>query len=347
VPLLVFFSLVHGVRGLKVIGAGLGRTGTMSMKEALSDLGLGPVYHTKELLFEGAGIPTRHHFELFAAAGRGERIKWANLFKGFQSSLDFPACLFWKEQLQAFPKAKVLLTVRSSGKKWYQSLNSTICRVYGNPAWYVPVLKAVVPVWTSQASMFDAVYWRLVYPLSPKTSNSSISGDEILARICSDEKYAIQTYEAWNQHVMANVPKQRLFVFEPGKTDYLELAAFLGVQAPSKPFPNVNSTREFEKLLLILRAIAGTVVLSPFIMIVLMVLCYSCLERCNRRVPPTVRSRSLSFLEDNLPSPRLASPRMAMPNTPRTPRGSLKIDSPRLPGTGRGLHRRNKSLSVI
>ena len=99
---------------LQVIGAGLGRTGTKSTTRALSDLGLGPAYHMTELLFEEAGIPTRHHFDMFSAAARGEKIKWAQLFKGYQSSLDFPACLFWKEQMQAFPKAKVISRIRNN-----------------------------------------------------------------------------------------------------------------------------------------------------------------------------------------------------------------------------------------
>eukprot|EP00959_Pyramimonas_sp_CCMP1952_P224330 4690836-Pyramimonas_sp.AAC.2 len=91
------------------------------------------------------------------------------------------------------------------------------------------MIRAAFTAFSKQASMLDAVQWRLVHPLSPKTTNSSLRGDVVMERICGDEQYAIETYDAWNQHVIDNVvPKQRLFVFESGKTDYNELAAFLG-----------------------------------------------------------------------------------------------------------------------
>eukprot|EP00959_Pyramimonas_sp_CCMP1952_P224329 4690836-Pyramimonas_sp.AAC.1 len=90
----------------------------------------------KELLFESAGIPTRHHFDRFEAAAKGEKIRWAHLLKGFQSSLDFPACLFWKEQMQAFPKAKV--TLDEFGLEHFQTKTAgsldTVCW------WYPPCL---------------------------------------------------------------------------------------------------------------------------------------------------------------------------------------------------------------
>ena len=53
---------------IRVIGAGYGRTGTMSLKVALERLGFDKCYH----MFEVMGHP--EHIELWRAVNRGEQI---------------------------------------------------------------------------------------------------------------------------------------------------------------------------------------------------------------------------------------------------------------------------------
>src|SRR6266851_9175875 len=105
--------------GLKVIGAGFGRTGTLSIKHALEELGFGPCYHMTEL-FDKPGVDAQ-----WDAIVRGEPVDWNTVFKGYQATVDWPACTFYEELMQAYPDAKVLLTVRDP-EKWYASASGTI-----------------------------------------------------------------------------------------------------------------------------------------------------------------------------------------------------------------------------
>ncbi len=77
---------------LSVIGAGLGRTGTLSLKLALERLGFGPCYHMIEV-FEHH----RDHVSLWDTAAEGKRIDWDVLFRGYHSAVDFPAAAFYRE----------------------------------------------------------------------------------------------------------------------------------------------------------------------------------------------------------------------------------------------------------
>ena len=104
---------------MKVIGAGFGRTGTMSLKAALEELGYGPCYHMSEV-FEHP-----KHVEWWEAATRGEAVDWEELFAGYQTSVDRPGAAFYKELMEAYPEAKVLLSVRNP-QKWYESTKNTI-----------------------------------------------------------------------------------------------------------------------------------------------------------------------------------------------------------------------------
>ncbi|NJL73290.1 MAG: sulfotransferase family protein, partial [Candidatus Competibacteraceae bacterium] len=107
---------------LEIVGAGFGRTGTLSMKAALERLGFGPCYHMAEVM---ANPPFAEHW---MAAAEGRAVDWDVVFEGYRSSVDWPACAFYKEQAAHFPKAKVILTVRDM-KTWYESCMSTIFRL--------------------------------------------------------------------------------------------------------------------------------------------------------------------------------------------------------------------------
>ncbi|GAA0925260.1 sulfotransferase family protein [Nonomuraea longicatena] len=103
---------------LEVIGAGFGRTGTLSMKAALERLGFGPCYHAVEVM--------RHpeHVPLWDAAAAGAP-DWETVFDGYRSTVDFPSTLYWKELIAAYPEAKVILTLRDP-QAWYASVRSTV-----------------------------------------------------------------------------------------------------------------------------------------------------------------------------------------------------------------------------
>ena len=107
--------------GLRIIGAGMGRTGTHSLKLALEQLGLGPCHH----MFEVRESPAQ--LAMWQAAARGESLNWDTAFSGYVSQVDWPGARYWKELSEAFPDAKVILTHRAP-EEWYQSFSETIVR---------------------------------------------------------------------------------------------------------------------------------------------------------------------------------------------------------------------------
>src|SRR5262245_39057269 len=103
---------------MKLIGAGFGRTGTMSLKAALERIGYGPCYHMSEV-FEHP-----EHATLWAAAAKGELSDWSDLLGGYEATTDWPGCTFWRELMDAYPEAKVLLNVRDP-ERWYTSVENS------------------------------------------------------------------------------------------------------------------------------------------------------------------------------------------------------------------------------
>ena len=99
--------------GLAVIGAGFGRTGTLSLKQALERLGFDACYHMAEV----ATHP--EHADLWLRAWRGEDV-WDALFTGYRAAVDWPAAAFWPRLMERYPAAKVLLSLRD-GESWFKS----------------------------------------------------------------------------------------------------------------------------------------------------------------------------------------------------------------------------------
>lgn len=104
---------------MRVIGAGFGRTGTMSLKAALEELGYAPCYHMTDL-FENP-----EHVAPWEAATREEPVDWEELFEGYRATVDWPGAACYKELMKAYPDAKVLLSVRGP-EGWYESTKNTI-----------------------------------------------------------------------------------------------------------------------------------------------------------------------------------------------------------------------------
>ena len=110
---------------MKVIGAGIGRTGTMSLKAALEQLGFGPCFHGRHVLDHRDRLP------LWLAASSGEPVDWPLLFEGYQSTMDWPGAAFWRQLIATWPDAKVILTERDPDR-WYDSVARTIYPMFGS-----------------------------------------------------------------------------------------------------------------------------------------------------------------------------------------------------------------------
>jgi hypothetical protein len=208
-----------------VIGAGFGRTGTMSLKVALEELGFGPCYHMIELF----GHP--EHVPIWEAASQGKPVDWEELFSGYRATTDWPACTFYKELMERYPDAKVILTVRDPDR-WYESTYNTI---YG------------------MRKMISSPIFRLAAPFRPGLSRAAKMNDELIweetfGGSLEDRQHAIEVFERHNQEVRRHVPAEKLLVYEV-KEGWEPLCKFLGVEvSKDKPFPHLNDTDTFRKL---------------------------------------------------------------------------------------------------
>ena len=201
---------------IKLIGAGFGRTGTLSLKNALEQIGFGKCYHMLEV-YQNDG-----HRDEWVKAARGEAIDWVALFDGYQSSCDWPSCNFWREQLEVWPDAKVILTQRDP-ERWYTSVMNTIWQSSSEAA------SSDDPTIRAGADMAFEVIW-----------------DPIFDRRMDDKQHVIDCYLAHNQQVRDAVPADRLLEFDPAM-GWEPLCAFTGVEVPDTPYPSVNSTAQFQE----------------------------------------------------------------------------------------------------
>jgi hypothetical protein len=204
---------------LAVIGAGFGRTGTLSLKLALERLGLGPCYHMLEV-FEHP-----EHARLWSAAADGTATPWDELFDGYAATVDWPGAYFWRALVARYPEAKVLLSVRDA-EPWYQSIHDTIHQVStgdvagGDPA-------------TLERR-------ETVYALARKIVFHGTFGGRL-----GERDQAIRIYEQHNAAVQDAVAPDRLLVYEVA-SGWPPLCDYLGVAVPDEPFPRVNTTAEFQ-----------------------------------------------------------------------------------------------------
>src|SRR5687768_7450999 len=193
---------------LEVIGAGLGRTATFSLKFALEHLGFGPCYHMSEV-FAGA----RRNVPLWLDAIDG-RPDWDEIFVGFRSTTDYPACTWWRDLAAHYPDAKVVLTVRDPDS-WFESVSETIFSQGMQGSLVGTPLGDMM-----QGVIFDAF------------------GERI-----RDRAFMSEWFVRRNQAVIDALPPERLLVFSP-KDGWEPLCAFLGAPVPAGPFPRVNSRDE-------------------------------------------------------------------------------------------------------
>src|SRR5438128_8442485 len=105
---------------MQIIGVGLLRTGTTSLALALEQLRYGPCYNMRALISE-----PKRAADWAAAAKDWASADWHRIFAGYESAVGSPCTAFWREIVDAFPSAKVILTVREP-QKWYESASGTL-----------------------------------------------------------------------------------------------------------------------------------------------------------------------------------------------------------------------------
>lgn len=201
------------------------------MKVALEELGFGCAYHMTEVFTHP------EHVEFWEAARRGQRVDWQSFFSGYGVAVDWPACAFYEEMMEAFPEAAVILTVRDP-ERWYESTRNTIYEVRKASAGPAPVRLAFAlaglfaPGVTGIVRLADEIVW-----------NDTFDGR------FEDRRHAIETFKRHNEQVRRQVPPERLLVYDV-REGWSPLCEFFGVEVPDRPFPHLNDTREMRRRLI-------------------------------------------------------------------------------------------------
>ena len=222
---------------MKLIGAGQPRTATTTQMIALEMLGM-PCYHMRDMMSDlETSVPQwRKAFE-----GDGD---WDEIFAGKESTVDWPAAYHYKELMDVYPDAKVLLSVRSA-EGWVKSMDSTITQIFMGDTLMHHLARAQYHIDPNYKAWIDLL-------------NEMNFGDErgVWAGTNGEAGPMAEAMERWNQSVIDTVPADRLLVWDP-KEGWEPLCEFLELPVPEQPLPHVNDTENFQKNLIMGPAIAA------------------------------------------------------------------------------------------
>ncbi|CAN5725379.1 sulfotransferase family protein [soil metagenome] len=199
---------------MRVVGAGLGRTGTTSLQTALQRLLDGRCYHMGEVFGRPDDIP------VWRRAAGGDLPDWDLLFADYVATVDWPAAAFWRELSAHHPTAVVLLSVREDAATWWRSVDRTIFEAARREP--PPGLEAWHGMWTEVARHRFTERWL-------------------------DPEPAMAAYDRHNDEVRATIPAERLVQWRPGD-GWEPLCAALDLPVPEEPFPHLNTTEDFRNM---------------------------------------------------------------------------------------------------
>ncbi len=214
---------------IKVIGAGYGRNGTLSLKQALEKLGFDQCYHMMTL------DQAKDEDLAWLKLNRGETVDFDKLFEGYQASVDWPSCNFWREQMAAYPEAKVILSERDP-EAWYASIMKTIYPSSVAMRDQVQNSDDPDPLWQRRSEMVFELIW-----------------DGLFDGRLDDKDHVISVYLAHNQQVKDEVPADKLLVFNSAE-GWAPLCEFLEVPVPDEPYPKTNTSEDFARMMAANRA---------------------------------------------------------------------------------------------
>lgn len=200
---------------LRIVGAGIGRTGTNSLQVALQQLLDGRCYHMVEVF----GHP--EHVPMWQAAVNGDMPDWDALFDGYNAAVDWPASAFWRELSEKYPDAPVLLSTRDSAEQWWHSADRTIFEMFK--------METPPPMPEEWLAMVTSLF-------------HTTFADPL------DKEACMAAYERHNAEVRATIPADRLIDWKP-QDGWAPICAALGVDVPDEPFPVTNTTPQFREML--------------------------------------------------------------------------------------------------
>lgn len=209
---------------IEVIGAGLPRTGTLTQKVALEMLGFTPCYHWVDVLADLDRVA------IWEKAMDG-KADWPQIFGESRATVDWPGGYFWRELMDAYPDAKVLLSVRNP-QSWEPSFRETIVDM-GHGQTLLNLLSSaralVDPQWQRYVGFVERMFW---------------SQEGTFANGHESPQQLIDAMIAHNEEVKRTVPAERLLVWEPAD-GWGPLCEFLEVDVPAEPLPHANDRETF------------------------------------------------------------------------------------------------------
>jgi hypothetical protein len=213
---------------MKVIGAGLPRTATTTQTFALERLGVGPCYHMRDLLADlQSGLP------LWESAAEGAP-DWKRIFGDAHSTVDWPSARYYRELMDHYPDAKVLLSVRD-GEDWVRSMRETVWGIFHGDSviHHVSEARAVLdPLWRRFTALMNRMTW--------DEETGALAGDT------STEEGLAAVMNRWNDSVKSTVPADRLLVWDP-REGWEPICGMLEVDVPAEPLPRLNDTASFRE----------------------------------------------------------------------------------------------------
>jgi hypothetical protein len=200
---------------INIIGVGVGRTGTYTLKLAINKLDCGPCFHMEEVLKNmDVQVP------LWSEALKGNP-EWNAIYDGFKSAVDWPTAGFYRELIKAYPTAKFILTERNP-ENWADSFGSTIYKL-------VEGKDKAPEKMRNWLNMVNDVLTKSGFPLG------------------MDRNQLINGFIAHNKAVRESIPSEQLLIFQV-KDGWEPLCKFLNVPVPNEPFPRTNNREEFWEL---------------------------------------------------------------------------------------------------
>ncbi len=213
---------------LEIIGTGLARTGTMSLKQALEYLTGKRCFHMIELLKNPARI------EILKKGYKSNQIEWSKFYEGYHSALDYPTCLYYPDLVKLNPDIKVIHT-RRDFDSWYHSVKETVYR--GKP-------KTIKDVTSLVKNMLFSKDYRKVAPVF-MFNDKLIWRGQFESRF-EDKEFMRAKYQSHEALVTSSIKAENLLWYDV-KEGWAPLCQFLGKTVPEIDFPKANERKEFNR----------------------------------------------------------------------------------------------------
>lgn len=203
---------------LKLVNAGLGRTGTSSLRTALERLGFGPCYDMSEIIGDETRLTQWERI-----VGDRRRPDWKAVFDGYAAATGGPCAIYYRQIVQAFPDAKVILTVRDADQ-WYADTYDTFYQFALKGGDVDPEASTEIRERNVRLSrLTDVMTWKGLF------------GGRFY-----DKAYAIEVFRDRNHGIVRNIDPGNLLVYEVTQ-GWEPLCAFLGVDVPPDDFPDIDA----------------------------------------------------------------------------------------------------------